>query len=123
VLGFIGVLGYLTRNSTKHVMGELSLHFGETLVVGSLKHSGKTIVADTGERREINGTFYDVRTALPADDVKNQDMLEQGRIASDVVARWLATSSDPEDDNKFADRIPFLPRRNDDYALRAAVRH
>ena len=49
-LAFIGVLGYLTKDSEKHVAGELCLHFGDTLVVGSLKHSRK--YADNG--REVN---------------------------------------------------------------------
>jgi hypothetical protein len=112
---FIGMLGYLTRDSEKHIAGELCLHFGDTLVVGSLKHAPKE--ADDG--REFNGTFYDVRTALPADEVSNQDMLEQGRVASHVVAAWFADP--PDDDRTLADQIPFLPRRADDYTLRSAV--
>jgi hypothetical protein len=109
VFAFIGVLGYLTRDSAKHVAGELCLHFGDALVVGSLKHS-------------LNGTFYDVRTALPADEVSNQDRLEQGRVASRVVAAWF--TDPPDDDSTIADQIPFLPRRADDYTLRSAiVRH
>lgn len=114
-LTFIGVLGLLTRDSEKHVAGELCLHLGDTLVVGSLKHPLKRL--DDG--RQINGTFYDVRTVLPADEVGNQDMLEQGRIASSVVAAWFADP--PDDDRTLADQIPFLPRRADDYTLRAAV--
>jgi hypothetical protein len=103
VFAFIGVLGYLTKNSEKHIAGELCLHFGDTLVVG----------------RTTNGTLYDVRTALPADEVSNQAMLEQGRIASHVVASWFADP--PDDDRTIADQIPFLPRRADDYTLRSAV--
>ena len=115
VFGFIGVLGYLTRDSAKHIAGELCLHFGNTLVVGSLKHSRKYL--DNGQ--EANGTFYDVRTALPADEESNQAMLEQGRIAGHVVASWFADP--PDDDRTLADQIPFLPRRTDDYTLRSAV--
>ena len=90
--------------------GELCLHFGDTLVVGSLKHTMKRL----GE-----GTFYDVRTALPTDEVNNQDMLEQGRSAGDGIARWFIEP--PDDDSTLADRYPFLPRRSDDYTLRSAV--
>jgi hypothetical protein len=87
VFAFIGALGYLTKGSEKHVAGELCLHFGNTLVVGSLKHSTQ----DADDGRKLNGTLYDVRTALPADEVSNQDMLEQGRIASHVSPRGLPT--------------------------------
>jgi hypothetical protein len=118
MLGFCGVLGHLTRYSAKHVMGALSLHFSDTLLVGSLKHSVKHV----SDGRGVNGTFYDVRTALPADEVSNADIIDQGRIACHVVAEWFA-SHDPETDETLADRIPFLPRREDDYTLRAAVRH
>jgi hypothetical protein len=114
VLGFIGILGYLTRNSAKHVLGDLSLHFGDTLVVGSLQHGKKRM-----DGRLINGTFYDVRTTLPADEVRNQDMLQQGQIASQAVARWLVTERSHNLDTALTDAIPFLPRRGDDYATRA----
>ena len=42
-LACVGVLGYLTRNSAKHVAGELCLHIGDVLVVGSLKHTMKPL--------------------------------------------------------------------------------
>ena len=115
MLAVAGVLGDLTRNSAKHIAGELCLHIGDTLIVGSLKHSIKPL--DNGG--EANGTFYDVRTALPADEVKNQEMLEQGRTASDVVARWFTNPL--ADDSTLADQIPFLPRRSNNYTLRSAV--
>jgi hypothetical protein len=114
VLVYVGVLGYLTRASEKHVAGELCLAAGDVLVVGSLKHSLKPM--DGGP---LNGTFYDVRTALPAEEVHNLEMLEQGRIASQVVTSWF--TDPPDDDSKLADQIPFLPRRPDDYTMRAAV--
>jgi hypothetical protein len=60
-----------------------------------------------------------VRTALPANEVSDQDMLEQGRIASHVVAAWFANP--PDDDRTIADQISFLPGRADDYTLRSAV--
>jgi hypothetical protein len=113
ILAYISALGYLTRNSQKHVAGELCLPGGD--VVGSLKHSRKPV--DNGG--SLNSTFYDVRTALPADEVRNLEMLEQDRIASLVVIQWFANP--PDDDRPLADRIPFLPRRPDDYTLRSAV--
>ena len=68
---------------------------------------------------KLNGTLYDVRTVLPADEVSNSDMLKQGRIASHVVASWFADP--PDDDPVLAEQIPFLPRRADDYTMRSAV--
>ena len=63
----------------------MCLHFGDTLVVGSIKHARQLTVDDIS----VDGTFYDVRTALPTDEVRNKDMLEQGHIAAHVVASWL----------------------------------
>lgn len=122
VLAFAGILGHLTRHSAKHFRGELCLHFGDTLLVGSLKHAGKLLHTHTGTRK-IDGTFYDIRTALPADEVRNQDMLEQGRIAAHAVARWFCSERTEELERELAEMIPFLPRREDDHTLRTAVRH
>ncbi len=81
MFAFIGVFGHLTRRGAKHVKGELYLHLGNTRIVGSLVHA----VMHTTDGRDINGTLYDVRTALSADEVSNQDMLRQRRLASEVV--------------------------------------
>jgi len=120
VLAFVAVLGHLTRNSEKHVEGELCLHFGDTLVVGSLKHGIKRINDDNGPL--TNGTFYDVRTVLWADEVKNERMLAQGRIATSVVMHWLKSPPSNELEAALAEAIPYLPRRSDDYTLRAGSR-
>lgn len=111
VFAFVGVLGYLTKDSEKHIAGELCLHFGNTLVVGSLKHASARAV----DGCKLNGTLYDVRTVLPADEVSNSDMLKQGRIASHVVASWFADP--PDDDRVLAEQIPFLPRRRLHHAV------
>jgi hypothetical protein len=111
------VLGLLTKHSQRHIAGELCLRVSDTLVVGSLKHSVQYFT----DGRGINGTFFDTRTTLPADEVRNSDMLEQGSIAAQVVAAWFDQPTDPENDLALADQIPFLPRREDDYTLRSAV--
>jgi hypothetical protein len=118
VLGYIGVLGHLTRHSEKHITGQLCLYLGDALVVGSLKHGPQYAENDLGGGRAIDGTFYDVRTVLPADEVRNQDWIEQGLIAGHVVKSWF--TDQPDDDSRLADEIPFLPRREDDYTLRLA---
>jgi hypothetical protein len=118
VLGYIGVLGHLTRHSEKHITGQLCLYLGDALVVGSLKHGPQYAENDLGGGHAINGTFLDIRTVLPADEVRNQDWIEQGLIAGHVVKSWFTDR--PDDDSKLADAIPFLPRREDDYTMRAA---
>ena len=115
-LSVIGALGYLTKANEKHITGEICLRLSSSvLVVGSLKHS----LQHLEDGREINGTFYDVRTVLPADEVSNPALLEQGDIATRVTMSWLTDR--PADSRGLADEIPFLPRREDDYALRAAT--
>jgi hypothetical protein len=114
-LSIIGALGYLTKANQKHITGAICLRLGGVLVVGSLKHS----IQHSEDGRELNGTFYDVRTVLPADEVSNRQLLEQGEIAARVVISWF--TNPPDDAMTLADEIPFLPRREDDYTLRAAT--
>jgi hypothetical protein len=117
IFAFMGILGFLTRGSDKHVRGQVNLHFGDVLVTGSLKHGRKPM----SDGSEANGTLYEVRTVLPADEVANRDMLEQGRIAAHVVATWREGDCDPQQVVALAGQIPFLPRE-DDYTLRAVTR-
>jgi len=56
---------------------------------------------------------------LAADEVSNPALLQQGDIAWRVVMSWFTDR--PADSRTLADEIPFLPRREDDYTLRAAV--
>lgn len=56
---------------------------------------------------------------LPADEVGNPALLEQGEIATRVALSWL--SDRLAGARTLADEIPFLPRREDDYTLRAAT--
>ena len=118
IFAFIGILSFLTRGSDKHVGGQLNLHFGDVLVTGSLKHARKPM----SDGSEANGTLYDVRTVLAADEVANRDMLEQGRVAAHVVATWVEGDRNPHQVGALAEQIPFLPRREDDYTLRAVTR-
>ena len=106
-LAIIGALGYLTKANQKHIAGAISLRLGGVLVVGALKHSRQ--YAEDG--RQINGTFYDVRTVLAADEVSNLDLLEQGAIAARVAISWFTDPPDtPDSIRTLADEIPFLPR-------------
>ena len=116
VLACVGILGLLTRNSSKHVDGGLSMVYDDTLIVGSLKHA----VRDIG-KHEINGTFFDVRTALHTDQVIRPEMIDQGVRATNAVAAWLDDRTISRSHNtKLAEAIPFLPAR-DDYSFQHAV--
>jgi hypothetical protein len=108
VLGHIGLLGYLTRHNQQHFESGLCLHLGDVLVVGSLKYG---MAGD-----QVTG-LYDVRTILNVDEVKDQAMVQQGMVAAQVVREWTQTRN-----HALADQIPYLPRRENDYTLRAAAR-
>lgn len=116
VLKFIAALGHLTRYNKKHITGGLHMHFGHTLIAGALRHPN----ALCGDRN-INGTFYDVRTALANDGTISKEQLEQGHIATQVVAAWFVNgrAQAPSEDKALADAIPFLPRRTNDNVFRS----
>jgi hypothetical protein len=107
VFGFLGILGLLARHSDQHERGGLCLRHGDILAVGSVK-------------AYPDGRFLDIRTVLPADEVRDQALLDQGAIAHAVVTDWLA-ERDPRQAKELAARIPCLPRREDDFTLRSAV--
>lgn len=117
VVACVGILGLLTRESVKHVDGGLCMRYDDTLIVGSLKHAVKCV----NGKDNINGTLYDVRTALLADSVVDQQMLDQGVMATHAVAKWLDDRTIARSFNlKLADTIPFIPRR-DDYTTQHAI--
>ncbi len=116
VFGFLGILGLLTRHSDNHINGEVCLRYDDVLCVGSIKHARQS----AGDGRAVDGSFYDVRTALPADeDGVDRAKLAQGVIAYEAVAEWFATR-DPRKIGALAAKIPYLPRR-EDFTLRAAA--
>jgi hypothetical protein len=86
--------------------GELCLRLDDTLVVGSRKDA----VQRDREGGLYDAPFYDVRTVLPADEVRNPDMLEQGRIAHDAVVSWF-DDRDPDRIETLAEQILLRPRR------------
>jgi len=117
VLSCIGVIGILMRYSKAHADSGMALRFGDTLIVGSLKNA----IKDVGGGKGVECALFDVRTALPADEVKDYRQVEQGQLATHAVNQWLEqrTLSGPLLD-KLAASIPVLPRREDDYTLQAA---
>jgi len=120
-LACVGIVGLLTRGCIKHIDGQMSLVYNDTLITGSLKHALRDVSGDRG-KREINGTFYDVRTALPTEDYQNQEVIDQGVQASLAVANWLDDRTISRTaNNKLGETIPFLPHRHD-YTFQHAVR-
>jgi hypothetical protein len=117
VLACVGILGLLTRGSSKHVNGGLCLQYDDTLIVGSLKHALQR-VGDDG--RKVNGTVYDVRTALLTEEVNSQAMREQGIHATIAVAKWLDNRGIGRENEALAESIPYMPRR-EDYASQNAT--
>jgi uncharacterized protein YbjQ (UPF0145 family) len=116
VLSCIGVMGIILRHAEQHADGGMSLLFDDTLIVGSLKNA----VKELGGGKGVECALFDIRTALPADEMKDRRQVEQGRLATLAVNEWLAnrTLATPAL-AKLAATIPPLPRR-DDYTLTAA---
>ena len=113
IFAFTAVLGFLAHRSKRHQ--GLSLAFNDTLLVGALHRHA---------RRDASGEdcYFDVRTVLPIDELGagKQALLEQGRIAAAVVGEWL--SDEEVDPEALAERIPFMPHREDSYPKRMADR-
>lgn len=113
-LAAVAVLAQLVGRSSKHCEGALHLSFDDVVLAGSIK-----IGASPGDVA-TSQPILDIRTALAIDQVK-ADALEQGRVAVAEVMAWLADEQRPAN-NDAADRIPFLPRREDDFTIRTGVR-
>lgn len=84
VFMLVGVLGFITRRSEAHSESALHLLCQDVLLVGASRPALKT--AASGEN--VDATLYEVRTALPADEVKSHS-LEQGRLAASAAFAWL----------------------------------
>ena len=117
VLACVGILGLITRDSAKHVDGQLNLIYDDTLITGSLKHA----VTCINGKDDINGTIFDARTALLTESVTDREMVTQGKYATHAVAKWLDDRTiHPSVNLKLADTIPFIPRR-DDYTIQHGI--
>jgi hypothetical protein len=55
---------------------------------------------ESGDGHTINGTLLDVRTALPADEVKSRAMLDQGDAATHAVITWMKERPDKREASK-----------------------
>jgi hypothetical protein len=120
VFAFVGVLGFLTHRSKKHVDGGMHMVFSDLLMAGSLHCFTK--ICDSG--RQFEETIFDVRTVLLVDNLGDSQwaLLEQGRTAAAAVVAWFRDSEGDLDEKQLAEAIPRLERREDVYPLRAAAR-
>jgi hypothetical protein len=62
---FIGVLGYLTHRSPKHIDGGMHMVFSDLLAVGALHRFTRTY----RNGKQVEETVYDVRTVLLVDEL------------------------------------------------------
>lgn len=105
--------GYLTtapRNTS-------AAGFSDVMVAGGLHRFMKT----QSNGRPFEESFFDVRTVLPTDEIGagRAHQLEQGGIVADVIAEWFENADGPSV-KELAEKIPFLPKREDHYPTRAA---
>lgn len=116
VLASIGALGLIIRNSDKHTDCGMCLRVNDALVVGSVRYALKNL----SETKSIATTVFDVRTALPVDEVRDRRMVAQGELATKVVDNWLShRTMKPENLAKLSEAIPSLPQRENDYPILA----
>ena len=110
---FIGVLGYLTHRSPKHIDGGMHMVFSDLLAVGALHRFTRTY----RNGKQVEETVYDVRTVLLVDELgpRRQGLLEQGNAATSAVIAWFKGAAGEFDEKQLAERIPRLERRGDDY--------
>jgi hypothetical protein len=101
LIGFAGILGYLCGLYETHHDGEICLTLGGIILLGVLRPC---------RRPEPNGTpsklwFLEVRTALQADAPGCEDRRDRGRIARQVVEKWLLNDYDTT--SSLVAAIPF----------------
>ena len=112
----VGVLGFITRNSEAHIESALHLLCQDVLLVGTSRPALKR--APNGEN--YDNTLFEVRTALPADEVKSRDALAQGRLAASAAIAWLKER--PHDPRPLLATIPPLAWRGGDFTSKVAVK-
>ena len=112
----VGVLGFITRNSEAHIESALHLLCQDVLLVGTSRPALKR--ASNGEN--YDNTLFEVRTALPADEVKSRDALEQGRLAASAAITWLKER--PHDPGPLLATIPAMVWHGGDFTSKVAVK-
>ena len=112
----IGVLGFITRNSEKHIESALNLLVKDVLLVGT----SRPVLKRSSDGQDYDNTLIEVRTALPADEVRDRDALDQGRLAALAALAWLKDR--PHDPGPLLATIPPLAWHGNDFTSRVAVK-
>ena len=115
-IAYVAVLGYLAHYCERLFDSGLYLRFGDLLAAGAMHRFDKL----WPDGRASEERIYDVRTVLPADEIgpARQHQLRQGELAAAAVTDWFE-NADSLDEETLVDAIPFLPRREDHYPVRA----
>ncbi len=106
-----GMLGYLTHLSDKHADSALNLLFDKLILTGGIHRCTLTL----RNKRPGEIRFFDVRTVLPEAELGDSRyaQIEQAKMAASAVRVWL--ESEDIDERAYAEAIPYLPRRADNY--------
>ena len=115
VFGYAGILGYLTRGSEKHIIGQLCVYIGDVLLVGSLNLPRP----GPSDGREINR--HGIRRANGIDRRRGWQpgsaRIRPYRFSGDHLV--VQGSRQRRQDACRRNPVPATPRRY--YALRSAV--
>jgi hypothetical protein len=74
-------------------------------------------VSDTSIEAAASARGLHRRIGLHADEVDNRDLL-QSRIATEIITDWYLGGAGILASVEAAERIPFMPRRTDDFVSR-----
>jgi hypothetical protein len=102
-----GIAGRLMRGSSKHANTPLNLTIGEITAAGVLRTNVEQRFA-----------FFDVLTVLTIDEtqVSKRAALDQGRALLAAAIEYV--QSGDLDPRPYADKVPVLPCRDDDFVSR-----
>ena len=102
-----GIAGRLMRGSSKHANTPLNLTIGEITAAGVLRTNVEQRFA-----------FFDVLTVLTIDETQasKRAALDQGRAV--LAAAFEYVQSGDLDPRPYADKVPVLPCRDDDFVSR-----
>jgi hypothetical protein len=104
-----GFAGHLMSESPKHIATQINFTIGEITAAGILR-------ASTDAEKDF--AFFDVLTVLAIDEAQasKQAQRDQGLAIASATIEYI-TSGDP-DPRGWADTIPVLPCRDDDFVSR-----
>lgn len=112
VVAYCGIAGLLLRESEKHLNTGINVTLEGMVCTGVLRVGNPD---PDGQRYQ----FFDVVTVLPS-DLYDKQKLAQGRVITEAVTKYI--TGDDADPDVFAEKIPILPFRDDDFVSRELKR-